>query len=219
VRHGSCACIVRIEVVRSDSTPLDRLPALAAELADRLYLRQVDVAPKKLQLLKEAVPSATRIAVLFDDASRAQRQIAQDVANSLGVILLPHELRGSPYDYDAALRASVGNKAEAVLILSSGAIFPGRFTLMSAIQKHRLPSMASVPFRDAGAMLCYSANFVHMYARAAEYVDRILKGHKPADTPIEQPTKFEFIVNVKTARLLGVTLPNSLLLRADEVLQ
>ena len=68
-------------------------------------------------------------------------------------------------------------------------------------------------------MLCYGANFMHMYARAAEYVDRILRGHKPADMPIEQPTKLEFIVNVKTARLLGLTLPNALLLRADEVLQ
>lgn len=184
-----------------------------------LYLQQVDLAPKKLELLVAAVPSAKRIAILFDDASRDQQQVAQSAAPSLGVTLLPQELRGSPYDYDAALRAAASDKAEAALILSSGAFFPGRFTLMSAIQKHRLPSMASLPFRDAGAMLCYGANFFDMYTRAAEYVDHILKGQKPADMAIEQPTKYEFIINFKTARSLDITIPDSMLRRADEVIR
>ena len=184
-----------------------------------LSLQQTDLAAKKLDLLKEAVPSAGRIAVLLDAATRQQLRSAQSAAKTLGVTLLPQELRGDPYDYDGALRAATNEKVEAVLILSSGRFFPDRFKLMETVQRYRLPSMASTPFRDAGALLCYGADFPDMFRRAAEYVDRILKGTKPAEMPIEQPTKFQLIANMKTARSLSLTIPQSLLLRADEVIQ
>ena len=89
---------------------------------------------------------------------------------------------------------------------------------MAAIRKHRLPSMGSLPYRDAGAMLCYGANFVDMFALAADFVDRIFKGQAPANLPIEQPTKFELIVNATTARSLDIIIPHTLLQRADEVI-
>lgn len=258
--------------IASNLTPIDRLPALAQEMAGRrpdvmiggggeiavdslkraagatpvvmifidfdpvaggrvtslarpggnitgLYLQQVDLAAKKLELLREAAPSARRIAALFDNSTRAQLEAAQSAAKTLGVSLLPQELSGNPYDFDGAVRNAVGDKAEAVLILSSGSFFPARFTLMSAIQKHRLPSMGSLPFKDAGIMLCYGANFFDMWTRAAELVDRIFKGQKPAEMAIEQPTKFEFVINLVTAKALGITISESLLRRADEVIR
>lgn len=184
-----------------------------------LYLQQTELAAKRLELLKEAVPSARRIAVLYDASTNGQQRLALAASKALDVTLLPQELRGTTYDYDGALRAAINEKAQAVLILSSGRFFPDRFTIMNAIQKYRLPSMATTPFVDAGPLLCYGANFPDMYRRTAGYVDRILKGARPAEMPIEQPTRFQFIVNKKTARSLGITIPQSLLLRADEVIQ
>jgi putative ABC transport system substrate-binding protein len=181
-----------------------------------LYLRTVELAPKKLELLKEAVPSAKRIAVLFDDSSKDQLQLAQSAAKSLGVVLLPKELRGDAYDYESALLASVRDKADAVLILSSGAFVMGRFTMMAAVQKYRLPSMATPAFRDAGAMLCYGADFFEMWRRLADFVDLVLRGANPANMAIEQPTKIEYIVNLKTAQALGVKLPDATLQRASD---
>jgi len=205
-----------------DPVAKDRVVSLArpGRNLTGLSLQQIDLAAKKLELLKEAVPRATRIAVLFDDSTREQQRRAQEEAKPLGVTLLPQELRGDSYDYDGAIRAAVNDKAGAVLILSSGVFFSGRFKLFDAIDRARLPSMASPAFRDAGAMLCYGANFLYMYVRAAEIVDRILRGgQKPGDIPIEQPTRFQFIVNLNTARALAVSIPQSLLLRADEVIR
>jgi len=184
-----------------------------------LSVLQTEIAAKKLELLHDTVPSASRIAVLFDAATRGQQEVAQSAAKALGVTLLSQELRGYSYDYDGALRVAMQAQARAVLILSSGRFFPDRFTLLSAIQKYRLPSMATTAFADAGALLCYSVYFPDVYVRAAEYVDRILKGQRPAEIPVEQPTKLKFIVNLKTAKALGLTIPQSVLIRADEIIQ
>jgi putative ABC transport system substrate-binding protein len=184
-----------------------------------IYLQQLDVAAKKLQLLKEAVPSARRVAVLFDISSRDQYRVAQSAAPQLGVTLLPRELQGDPYDFEGAVRSAAADQADAVLILSSGAFYPARHILMNAIQQHRLPSMGSLPFQDAGTMLCYSANFHEIFARAADYVDRIFRGQKPAEMAIEQPTKLEFVINLRTAKSLDIVMPESLLRRADVVIR
>ena len=184
-----------------------------------LSVLQTDIAAKRLELLHEAVPSASRIGVVFDAATRGQYDVVHTAAKALSVALLSQELHGSTYDYEGALRTIAGARAQALLILSSGRFFVDRSALFAAIQKYRLPSMATTAFAETGALLCYGVHFPDMYVRAAEYVDRILKGQKPADLPIEQPTKLKFIVNTRTAKALGLTIPQTLLLRADEVIQ
>jgi len=184
-----------------------------------LSVLQTEIAPKRLELLHDAVPTANRIAVLFDAATRGQYEVVQDAAKTLGVTLLSQELHGRLYDYEGALRIVSGARAQAVLILSSGRFFVDRVALMSAIQKYRLPSMATTAFADTGALLCYSVNFTDVWVRAAEYTDRILKGQRPSEIPVEQPTKLKFIVNLKTAKALSLIIPQSILVRADELIE
>ena len=184
-----------------------------------LSVQQTDIAGKKVELLHEAAPSARRFAVLFDAATREQLEAAQPAARALGISLMPQELSGASYDYEGAVRTAASAGARAALVFSSGRFFPDRFAIVNALQKHRLPALATAAFADTGALICYSVNFPDLYVRAAEMVDKILKGQKPADIPVEQPTKLKLIVNLKTASSLGLTIPASLLLRADEVIQ
>jgi putative tryptophan/tyrosine transport system substrate-binding protein len=184
-----------------------------------LSVQQTDIAGKKIELLHEVAPGARRIGVLYDAATREQLEAAQAAAKNLSIALLPQQLSGATYDYEAAVRTAVAAKAQAVLVLSSGRFFPDRFVIVEVFQKYRLPYLTTTAFADAGSLLCFSVDFPQLYIRAAELVDRILKGQKPADIPVEQPTKLKLIVNVKTAGALGLTIPRSLLLRADEVVQ
>ena len=184
-----------------------------------VFFRQVESAAKRLELLKETLPKVTRVAALFDSSTKDQYDAAEAAAKKLGIALLPHELRGSPYDFEAALSAAASAKAQAVLALSSGAFFPSRDKWIGAASQHRLPVIANPNYAEAGALICFGASFPHMYARAAEYVDRILKGAKPSEMPVEQPTKYEFIVNMKTAKALGITIPPAVLVRADRVIE
>ena len=184
-----------------------------------VFLRQVEAAAKRLELLKETLPKVTRVAALFDVATRDQLHAAEQAAKKLGIVLLPHELSGSPYDFEAALGAAASAKAQAVLALSSGAFFTLRDRMIGAALKHRLPVIANPNYAEAGALVSFGASFPHMYVRAAEYVDRILKGAKPSELPVEQPTKYELIVNMKTAKALGITIPPPVLLRADRMIE
>jgi len=184
-----------------------------------VFLRQVESAAKRLELLKEALPKVTRVAALFDFATRDQFHGAEDAAKKLGIALLPHELRGSPYDFEAALDAAAAAKAQAVLALSSGAFFALRDKMIGAASKHRLPVVANPNFAEAGALVSFGASFSLLFERAAEYADRILKGAKPADLPVEQPTTYELIVNLKIAKALGIAIPPSVLLRATRVIE
>jgi len=184
-----------------------------------VYLQHVDLAAKRLELLKEALPSARRIAALFDFSTRDHLRQAQAAASNLGVTLLPQELSGTTYDYEGALRAAIREEATAVLILSSGEFFAYRFKISDAMRRLGLPSVATMPFADAGALLCYGPNFETMFALAARYADRILKGDKPADLAVEQSNKYELVVNLKTAKDLGITIPESVRSRADQVIR
>ncbi len=184
-----------------------------------VVFRQVESAAKRLDLLKEALPKATRVAALFDSLTRDQLYAAEGAAKKLRIELLPHELRGSPYDFEAALSAAASAKAQAVLALTSGAFFPLRDQWIGAALKHRLPVIANPNYAEAGALVSFGASFPHMYARSADYADRILKGARPAEMAVEQPTKFELIVNMKTAKALGITIPPSVLVRADRVIE
>ncbi|HEY8250427.1 MAG TPA: ABC transporter substrate binding protein, partial [Burkholderiales bacterium] len=124
-----------------------------------------------------------------------------------------------PYDVEAALGAAASAKAQAALVLSSGAFFVVRDKLIAAAHRHRLPVVANPNYAEAGALVAFGASFSHMYARAAEYADRILKGAKPNEMPVEQPSQYELIVNLKSARALGIKLPQPVLVRASRIIE
>jgi putative ABC transport system substrate-binding protein len=185
-----------------------------------LFLRQLDLTAKQLELLKGALPNVTRVAVLWDTFSADQLRTAEVAARALGVQLQPVELRNPPYDFASAFRTAVEGRAEALLALAFPLMYRDRDQVAASALKSRLPAM--FPFREnvaAGGLMAYGANLSEMYRSAATYVAKILKGAKPADLPVEQPTTFELVINLKTAKALGLTIPPSLLGRADEVIE
>ena len=181
-----------------------------------------DLTSKRLQLLKEAVPSATRIAVIMDPSDPVvapQWRDAQSAAERLGLHLQRLEMRNA-HDLRRAFQMAAVSKADAVLRLADPlAVVLGTETAALAI-KHRLPLMVRArPEVEMGGLLSYYADALDYHRRAAVYVDKILKGAKPADLPVEQPTKFELVINLRTAKALGLTIPPSVLLRADHVIE
>ena len=184
-----------------------------------LYLRQAESGAKRLQLLAEVLPEARRVAVLWDHFTRDQLKSVEEPARKLDIALLSFEMRGNVYEFDAAIRSAKSQKAQAVLVLSSGAMFSAREKLLAAANAARLPLCAPLQWAEPGALIAFGASFPHMYRRAAEYVDRILKGAKPADLPVEQPDRYELIFNLKSAKSLGIKIPQSVLLRADRVIE
>jgi putative ABC transport system substrate-binding protein len=186
------------------------------------YSVGADIFGKDLELLKQVVPKVRRVAVLSNPDGPAQPFTISNIkgaARSLGLQLLLLEARG-PGDFDGAFAAAARERVGALFIVQDPAFIPHRARLTELAVKKRLPSVftqrADV---EAGGLMSYGPNFPDMYRRAAIYVDKILKGAKPADLPVEQPTKFEFVINLKTAKILGLTIPQSLLQRADEVIQ
>jgi len=184
-----------------------------------LFLRQVESAAKRLELLAEALPDARRVAVLWDKFTRDQLDFVTEAARKRNIVLLPHEMQGNIYEFDAPLRSAKKEKAKAILALTSGAFFQVRQKMFAAAAAQRLPVIANSNYADDGALIAFGANFPEMYRRAAEYVDRILKGAKPADLPVEQPNKYDMIINLKVAKTLGLKFPKPLLLRADRVIE
>jgi putative ABC transport system substrate-binding protein len=182
--------------------------------------QQLELTAKQLELLKEALPTVTRVAVLWDDASADQRRAAEAAARPLGVQLQPLELRQPPYEFAGAFAAAAQGQAEALLVLNSPIFFMQSAQIVDLAARSHLPTMfsASASAR-AGGLMAYDVNRVEIGRRAATYVDKILKGAKPADLPVEQPTKFELVLNLKTAQALGITFPPTLLVLADEVIQ
>ncbi len=182
----------------------------------------VDLITKQLQLLKEAVPRAARIAVLWNPDSPWHSfalKGAEAAARSLAVQLQILEVRG-PEEFDKAFAAMTRERAGAVVVLADPVTVFHRTRLADLAVKHRLPAMfGSRVYVDAGGLMSYWAHLPDLSRRVGSYVDRILKGAKPGDLPIEQPTQFELGINLKTARALGLTIPRSLLLRADHVLE
>lgn len=177
------------------------------------------LAAKRLELLGEAVPRAPRVAALFHHISlRTQLEETQKAAMSLGVTLIIAEVRGS--DYDSAFTSMVGARPSALFVAGSTFFFRDRKRIIALAAIHRLPAIYESPeqARDGGLM-AYGTGLPEGYRRIAGYVDRILKGAKPSDLPVEQPTKSELVVNLKTARALGLRIPRSLLQRADEVIR
>jgi putative ABC transport system substrate-binding protein len=183
-----------------------------------LLSRSVDTAPKQLELLRQALPAAATVAVLWETQAAAdQMRAVEAAASSLGVKLQSVAVR-PPYDFDAAFATAIRTRAAGVLLLGSPVFFRERVRIEDLALKHRLPSM-SPPYPNLRTTFGYGPNLDDMLRRAADYADKILKGAKPADLPVEQPTKFELVINLKTAKALGLTIPPSLLLRADQVIE
>jgi len=181
-----------------------------------------DLMGKKLQLLKEMVPKAARVAVLWDPANPVAVMGFRDMlaaAAVVGLEIQSIEVSG-PDDYPAAFAAVTAGRADALHANVNPVNSRNYQLIVDFALKNRLPSSFEERlFVVAGGLFSYGSSFSDTYQRSAIYVDKILKGAKPAEMPIQQPTKFEFVINLKTAKALGLTVPNSLLLRADEVIQ
>ena len=182
----------------------------------------VDLSIKQLELLKEAVPRASRVALLWNPDNPwhpVTVKALQASSGSLGLQLQLLEVRG-PDAFDGAFHAMKAERTQAVLVLADPMTFFHRRRLADLAINHRLPMMGGLPdYAEAGTLMSYWADTTDVYRRVASYVDRILKGAKPGDLPIEQPTKFEFVANLKTAKTLGITIPQSVLLRADRIIE
>jgi ABC-type uncharacterized transport system substrate-binding protein len=177
---------------------------------------------KHLELLKMAMPQVARVAVLYNPVnpvSRLALNETREAARALAVELHVLEVR-QPHELASAFAALTAWRAEALLTISAPMFGTTLAELAQLAATHRLPAIyVRREFVEAGGLLAYGPSWADNFRRAATYVDKILKGAKPADLPVEQPTKFEFIINLKTAKALGMTMPPSLLLLADEVLQ
>jgi ABC-type uncharacterized transport system substrate-binding protein len=189
-----------------------------------VFLRQVELTAKRMELLKAAMPSLDHVAV-FSDAftpdTSAQMQAAEAAADHMDVHITPQTVPGTPpYDYATAIEAARQRGAAAVLALMSPAFFEDRARFVREVSLRRVPASFGLrEFADLGGLMSYGANLAQTFDLIAGYVDKILKGNKPGDLPIMQPTKFELVVNLKTAKAFGLTVPQSLLARADEVLE
>jgi ABC-type uncharacterized transport system substrate-binding protein len=182
-----------------------------------------ELTGKRLELLKEIVPKLSRVAVFADSTARDYPQIQKELepaARAIGVKLQSLDIL-SPKDFEAAFQAAVKGRADAVLVRVSGPILsPHRTNVAALAVKSRLPVMYEREAEvDAGGLMSYGVSIPDLFRRAATYVDKILKGATPADLPVEQPTKFEFVINLKAAKQIGLTIPPNVLARADKVIR
>lgn len=185
-----------------------------------IFLDLPELAGKQIQLLQEAVPRLARLAVLWDErVSGPQLRAAEAAARAAGIALTPVPVRIAA-DLNDAVDRAMKSHPQALLVLTSPDVFAAQARIAEGAQRHRLPTASIFPsFAEAGGLIGYGPDLLGMYRQAAKYVDRILKGTRPADLPIERPSKFQFVVNLKTARALGLTVPASLLARADKVIE
>jgi putative ABC transport system substrate-binding protein len=187
-----------------------------------LSLMQTETGVKGLELFKEAVPGLTRVAVIFDPATPSHGPGLKAVEASgpmigLGIQAVPVRTAA---EYDGAFAALVGKRADGVLVLSTPLYIAGAERLAELGIKHRLPTLFGPKHHvQAGGLMSYSPDRADLWRRGAVFVDKILKGARPADLPVQQPTKFELAINLKTAKAIGVTIPPSFILRADEVIE
>jgi putative ABC transport system substrate-binding protein len=181
-----------------------------------------DLAGKRLELLRESVPSLAKVAVLWNPANRAEGvavKATETAAHSLGMSVAVEHV-GSPSELDRAFSAIAQSGAKGVVVLPDPMFLANRQQIVELTNRLRLPAIyMETGFVAVGGLISYGPNFTELFRRAAAYVDKILKGAKPADLPVEQPTKFELAINLKTAAAIGLTAPTSILLRADEVIE
>ncbi len=181
-----------------------------------------ELAGKRLELLREAFPAFSRVGLLWNPTNPTARndwREADAAARALGVIPSSLEVRKSE-DFGPAFEAARKQRVDVIVVILDGLIQNHQRQIVDLARRHRLPDVyASREFPEAGGLMSYGVSYPDLYRRAAIYVDKILKGAKPADLPVEQPTKFELVVNLKTAKALGLAIPQSLLVRADQIIE
>jgi putative ABC transport system substrate-binding protein len=180
-----------------------------------------EISAKRLELLKEIVPRLFRVAAIGTSSQSTAQQLKDTelAAKEFGVGLQYLDVQ-DPKDIPTALQAAINGRAEAVLVLQSGVLNSQRKQIVELTVKNRIPAIYYAPeWVEDGGLMSYSPNIADLFRRAASYVDRILKGAKPAEMPVEQPTKFELVINLKTAKQIGLTIPPSVLARADKVIR
>jgi putative ABC transport system substrate-binding protein len=181
-----------------------------------------ELGGKRVQLLKEILPALSRMALLWNTASATtglEAREAEAAARSLGVELQSVEVRGRA-DFDAAFAAIARGRAEALCVIFDPVTVSQLPRIVAFVREKQLPAVYGIrEFAEAGGLLAYGVNQADLARRVGTYVDKLLKGAKPADLPVEQPTTFELVVNLKAARALGLTIPRSVLIRADDVIQ
>src|SRR5262245_17972068 len=185
-----------------------------------VVFQQVELASKRIQVIKDGFPDRPAATMFWDQLSADQWEAARSTAAMLGLQLFGIELREWPYDYEAALDQAPLDHRGMLVVPTSPFFFRDRARLADFALRHRILSM--FVFRewvDAGGLLSYGPSITALFGRVAEFVDRIARGAQPSDLPIEQPTKFEMVANLKTARTIGIDLPTAILLRADEVIE
>jgi putative tryptophan/tyrosine transport system substrate-binding protein len=208
--------------INYDPVALGYVDSLARPRANvtGLFFQHLDLAAKRFGLFREMLPSVGRVVVLSDSLTADQLSVVEAANQAVGLKLQPLELQDPPYSFENAFRAAIDSQAEAIFVLESASIFRGRTEIAELAIRNRLPS--SFAFREyveVGGLVSYGVNFSTMYRRAAEYADRILRGMKPVDLPVEQSTKFELVINLKTAKMLGLEIPPTLVVLADEVIE
>jgi putative ABC transport system substrate-binding protein len=213
-------------VIRSSSDPV--ATGLVVSLArpggnvTGVFSLYSELIGKRIELLKELVPAATRLAVLLDTGFPGAKDLfghAEQAARSLGVALHPVDVRSAD-DIRNAVQAVSRLRAHGLTVIRAPVIHENASAIATLAGKTRLPAIfEDASYVDAGGLMSYGANLRELYRLTAVYADKILKGAKPADLPVEQPTKFELLINGKTAKALGIKIPNSILVRADKVIE
>jgi putative ABC transport system substrate-binding protein len=187
-----------------------------------LSMMAPELLGKKMQLIQELVPTISRVAILWNPSNASnvpQIRHAQDAARAMHVKVQLLEARG-PREIDNAFAAMTKERAGAAIVLADTVFIAYRRHIADLASRHRVPAVYQLTdHAEAGGLVAYGPNIADLYRRAATYVDRILKGTKPGDLPVEQPTRFELVVNLRAAAALGLTIPGSLLARADQVIQ
>ncbi len=181
-----------------------------------------EMSGKQLELLKEIVPKLSRVAIIGNSTNPGDAQVLRETVLAAGSydIYLRYLDVQDPKDIEPVVRAAAKGRAHALLVLGNPILNLQRQQVVDLAAKHRLPAAYARPeYVDAGGLMTYGTNYPELFRRAATYVDKILKGAKPADLPVEQPTKFEFIINLKAAKQIGLTIPQSVLYRADKVIK
>ena len=186
-----------------------------------VFFQQPALAAKRAQLLKDAFPALSGATVFWDQVSADQWQAMRQAAERTPTMHLSGiEFHERPFDYEKALEQAAPSDRAALIVMASPLFALDRARLPEFALQHRMMSVFYTrEYVDVGGLFSYGVSFTGLYRRAAEYVDRIAKGAKPSDLPIEQPTKYELVINLKTAKALGITMPTSLLLLADEVIE
>jgi len=180
-----------------------------------------ELAAKRLQILKEMFPKTSRVAVLITDEPQVAPQLeqVQQAAKLLGMDILTTQVLGRD-DFERGHKLLRSWRADSIFVVDSAGNSINRKLIAEFAAQIRLPAIyAESDYAGAGGLISYGANFDELFRRAAQYVDKILKGAKPAELPVEQPTKFELVINMKTAKALGITIPQSILVRADKVIE